>query len=514
MKPGRSPHSILRTPAGVTVTLTLLGVAGYAVWIFTPSYSYSTDLIVAGLGLVTLSLLLSGIGLGAALRSDLEGSLRSGWLLITLGGGSLALAYASLFSQEAGLVDPVPGVVDAFRLFYYVLVLIGLMFFPASLVGRGQRNVLYLDLIILVLVSAMIYWYIIWSPSLIPTRPDLMSYIVLIYPGGDLLILAATLALAQRDLSPPARWMLLAIATAMICGTVADFSSAYFQLNEIPNAPFQFVHALWMGAGVAFCAGGAIQLAADKDAHPEPPRKSNPTLYMLRLTLPYLSMLIGLGLLVQVILILRDSGSLLYGTFVGTVVMVVLVLLRQYLVMQENLRLYNAVQRVAWTDGLTGLYNRHFFNEMLPREMDRSRRYKDKLSILLLDVDGFKKYNDTYGHLQGDVVLKSAAKVFSSQLRASDVIARFGGDEFVIILPSASRRLAQTIAQRIQVNLARQVFHGTSLGVTIGVGVFRDGQTPEQLLEEADQDLYRHKAINNNGRVKLPVIEKPSLRGE
>jgi diguanylate cyclase (GGDEF)-like protein len=189
----------------------------------------------------------------------------------------------------------------------------------------------------------------------------------------------------------------------------------------------------------------------------------------------------------------------LQGILFGAVIMVILVLMRQYLVLKENLRLYQAVQRIAWTDGLTGLYNRHFFNEMLPREMERARRYKGNLSVLLLDLNGFKKYNDTYGHLEGDIVLKSVARVCAGQLRSSDTIARFGGDEFVIILPSASRRVAQKIAARIQSVISENSFHGSKLGVTIGISVYRDGLSPEGLLEEADQDLYRHKANNDKG---------------
>jgi diguanylate cyclase (GGDEF)-like protein len=208
---------------------------------------------------------------------------------------------------------------------------------------------------------------------------------------------------------------------------------------------------------------------------------------------------LSLGLLVWVVLVDRESGVRLQGILFGAVIMVILVLMRQYLVLKENLRLYQAVQRIAWTDGLTGLYNRHFFNEMLPREMERARRYKGNLSVLLLDLNGFKKYNDTYGHLEGDIVLKSVARVCAGQLRSSDTIARFGGDEFVIILPSASRRVAQKIAARIQSVISENSFHGSKLGVTIGISVYRDGLSPEGLLEEADQDLYRHKANNDKG---------------
>ena len=123
---------------------------------------------------------------------------------------------------------------------------------------------------------------------------------------------------------------------------------------------------------------------------------------------------------------------------------------RQYIVSKENVRLYQKMQRIAWTDSLTSVYNRHFFNEILPREMERASRYDNHLSVLLLDIDGFKNYNDTFGHLKGDVVLKTIARIFFLQLRKSDTIARFGGDEFVVILPETNRHRAIAIADRIR----------------------------------------------------------------
>jgi diguanylate cyclase (GGDEF)-like protein len=252
-----------------------------------------------------------------------------------------------------------------------------------------------------------------------------------------------------------------------------------------------------MSSGQFLCLAAAKQIDIGTAFLADPPPKTGPTLYLLRLALPYLAIAISLGLLVKAVVFDRDTGLRMLVILFGAVVMVALVLLRQYLVLIENMRLYQAVQRIAWTDGLTGLYNRHFFNEMLPREVERARRYNENLSVLLLDLNGFKKYNDTYGHLEGDTVLRSVARICAAQLRASDTIARFGGDEFVIILPAASRRVAQKIAERIQKTLADQKFHGDHLGVTIGIGVYRSGLTPQGLLEEADQDLYRLKADNS-----------------
>ncbi len=142
--------------------------------------------------------------------------------------------------------------------------------------------------------------------------------------------------------------------------------------------------------------------------------------------------------------------------------------------------------------------------------MERAARYKHKLSLLLLDIDGFKKYNDTYGHLKGDVVLRTLARVFSNQMRASDIVARFGGDEFVVILPETSRRTALIIADRIRSAVAAQPFENVSLSVSVGATTFRPGLTPEQMVEEADRDMYRRKNASRKPGPRQAGASSPS----
>ena len=112
---------------------------------------------------------------------------------------------------------------------------------------------------------------------------------------------------------------------------------------------------------------------------------------------------------------------------------------------------------------------------------------------MLIDVDDFKKINDTYGHLYGDVVLKTVAQLLAGQLRSADLIARFGGDEFVVILPETTQERARVVAERIEQATSTHPAGNVPLAVSIGVATFRPGLTPEHLLEESDQDLYRQK---------------------
>jgi diguanylate cyclase (GGDEF)-like protein/PAS domain S-box-containing protein len=177
-----------------------------------------------------------------------------------------------------------------------------------------------------------------------------------------------------------------------------------------------------------------------------------------------------------------------------------------------NIRLREALRNQSIKDALTGLYNRRYLEEILQRETRRAVRASYSLGILMLDLDHFKKFNDTYGHDAGDTVLREAASFLTKSVRAEDVVCRFGGEEFVIILPMADLKTAQARADRIRSKLRElAVLHqGQSLGViTVSVGVAalpEHGTSPKQLLEAADAALYHAK---RDGRDRVAVAELP-----
>jgi diguanylate cyclase (GGDEF)-like protein/PAS domain S-box-containing protein len=164
-----------------------------------------------------------------------------------------------------------------------------------------------------------------------------------------------------------------------------------------------------------------------------------------------------------------------------------------------NIRLREALRTQSIKDPLTGLYNRRYLTEMLDREIRRAVRAEQSLGILMLDLDHFKKFNDTYGHDAGDTVLREAAAFLSKSIRIEDIVCRFGGEEFVIILPTASLNAAHARAERIRVKMRELavLHHGQSLGmITVSVGVSalpEHGTTSKDLLEAADAALYRAK---------------------
>ncbi|HEV8401687.1 MAG TPA: diguanylate cyclase [Candidatus Limnocylindrales bacterium] len=165
----------------------------------------------------------------------------------------------------------------------------------------------------------------------------------------------------------------------------------------------------------------------------------------------------------------------------------------------ENARLYEDARKLADRDPLTGFYNHRFLHERLGEEVVRTQRAHRSMSVLMLDLDDFKLVNDTFGHLFGDRVLTWTAELIRSTLRASDIPARYGGDEFAIILPETDREEAGRAAERILDAFQGQPFVGEQrgpvpIGASIGVATFpQDGRTATELIDAADQALYRVK---------------------
>ena len=156
----------------------------------------------------------------------------------------------------------------------------------------------------------------------------------------------------------------------------------------------------------------------------------------------------------------------------------------------------------AMTDPLTNLPNRHAYNERLNLEYNRWRRYRKPLSIILGDIDFFKKINDTYGHIAGDTAIKSTGSLLQKLLRDTDFIARFGGEEFVILMPETTlvdaTKATNKIRLSVQDNKVQEGANVISMSMSFGVACFEEDDNPKQVLERADKALYRAKAKGRN----------------
>jgi two-component system cell cycle response regulator len=176
---------------------------------------------------------------------------------------------------------------------------------------------------------------------------------------------------------------------------------------------------------------------------------------------------------------------------------------------RESIRLLEEMQRLAVTDPLTGLFNRRRLADALEREIDRARRYDRDLSLVMIDLDNLKHINDTQGHQAGDQVLIDAAKAISSGARKSDLVIRYGGDEFMILLVEADMKASMAVAKRICSRIALLSTKETKLSASAGVVLWDHiYATPAAFIRAVDKMLYDAKA-SGRGRLRnaVPIVE-------
>jgi len=171
----------------------------------------------------------------------------------------------------------------------------------------------------------------------------------------------------------------------------------------------------------------------------------------------------------------------------------------------ENSRLFERVEKLSITDSLTGLFNHRYFYERLSEEISRANRFGNRLALLMLDIDYFKNFNDTYGHQAGDTVLKSVTQIIQENIRSIDIASRYGGEELTVILPETDLEGAKTIAERIRMGIANQSFkignQSTHITVSIGLVCYpTDATLKSELVRKADLALYSAK---NQGRNRV-----------
>ncbi len=182
----------------------------------------------------------------------------------------------------------------------------------------------------------------------------------------------------------------------------------------------------------------------------------------------------------------------------------------------KNALIHKRTEKLAFTDPLTELFNHRYFQETLSHEFIRARRYDKPLSLMLIDIDFFKKFNDTYGHLVGDQVLRHVAGIFRNSVREQiDTVARYGGEEFAVILPETSIEGACLFAERIRSKVEQSRLHneGAELSVTLSIGVsctlVTRCEKTSDLIEAADQALYKAK---ESGRNRILPFEESHLK--
>ncbi len=211
--------------------------------------------------------------------------------------------------------------------------------------------------------------------------------------------------------------------------------------------------------------------------------------------------------------VLASSSASLSAVFVNHLMSGILVWMVAYICLRhlavEN-RLRDSLRDAAFRDPLTGLYNRRFTFDSLSNELKKHQRYGDPLSVILLDADHFKQVNDVYGHSAGDAALKAIAEACNRSVRETDIVGRFGGEEFIIVLPHTAAADAEIVAERIRkLMLHRELFwQDEAFNVRLSLGVAEAGvhaEGGEALVAAADEALY---AAKRGGRNQTRIAER------
>lgn len=182
----------------------------------------------------------------------------------------------------------------------------------------------------------------------------------------------------------------------------------------------------------------------------------------------------------------------------------------------QNAHYVERVKQLAYLDGLTGIFNRRFFELRIVEEIDRARRFNSGMAVVMVDIDQFKRLNDEFGHLLGDEVLRQVSSVFHQQLRKIDVVCRYGGEEFAILLSQTNPQHALAVAEKLRRLVESWQFPGVPRPVTISAGVatFPDhGTSRDELVKSADAGLYAAKQGGRNRVLLGPTFYKAAAQG-
>ncbi|MCU0652242.1 MAG: GGDEF domain-containing protein [Candidatus Omnitrophica bacterium] len=179
------------------------------------------------------------------------------------------------------------------------------------------------------------------------------------------------------------------------------------------------------------------------------------------------------------------------------------ILANQFILGIKKAMLYKRVQELAITDSLTGIFSRRYYLERFQEELERSKKFGYNFAFLMIDIDNFKDYNDRFGHLVGDTILRELAKILKENIRQIDLIGRYGGEEFSIIFTETGKQEAAFVAERIREAVENKSIraYDEDLKVTISIGISiypADAQETGQLIEKADEALYRAKLTGKN----------------
>ncbi|WP_212830628.1 diguanylate cyclase [Catellatospora sp. TT07R-123] len=441
----------------------------------------------------------AGLSVFAAVRTS--GRVRIAWRLLAAS-NVLWLAGETLWAVSAYRSPddvPVPSVSDIGYFLSYLLAV------PAIIVGLGMgllgRTRRLLDALLVAAGGVALGWQLLIGP-LMPSSWDAATITAFIYPVLSVALVSVLAAVVFSGGQRVPRSMMI-VGAAFGLAAVTDAAYAYLTLeHEYTNA--SWLNVGWQAEAVLLCIAALI---AARSRESDEPTTLEPDLSSLPAVVAVVAVC-GVALADLIVV-----GQLSRVTVALTLLLLVGLLVRQISLARGRWRVTQRLRTDALTDPLTGLYNRRHFEESLRFEAVSAARHEAPLSVVLVDLDHFKDVNDTYGHAAGDAVLVEVARLLRQSVRSTDLICRYGGEEFACLLPGTDAQAAVDLAERIRQSVCRTPVPvpGSSdhvlLTASFGVATAEPGQVDTgKLVEVADEALYRAKALGRDRVVGSGVV--------
>jgi diguanylate cyclase (GGDEF)-like protein len=433
--------------------------------------------------------------------------------------GQLIWSIQIFMTQQ---VPPYPNVAHIIEILPILCVIGGILLLPASGLSLLARLRILLDSLIIMAIVTTLSYYFLLAPLLVKGHGTLEAKVVGgIYPALDLVLMLSVLVVALRSGERVLRPVLIMLGIAAILQFTVDVSHLYEMLDKhYKQFSIAWATMVWYGMLMIGAAQTVNNILKKGEKNGTPVVQQEDMLHPGVLWKNTLSSVLVLIFGLLVFKVWLQGGQAFPGQIVivytGGFVVLILMVLRQFLamyqimVLQRKLQLKNSsldelneqLEKQATTDPLTNLLNHRALAERLDELLGQAQATQSPCSVIFMDLDHFKDLNDHYGHLFGDALLDYFAQVVAATVRTGDVVGRWGGEEFVAILPGMGLEEAFQMAERIRVAVSQRVpDRAGSLNLTCSLGVAtypQDASERKDLLRHADQAMYVAKRLGRN----------------